>query len=297
MKNNSKDIRKYTLISVIGNLILTIIKLIIAFKTNSMALFGDGIDSAGDVLTSVVLFTVTFIIAKPPDENHPWGHQKAEISASLILSFVMIYISFDFLIDIIKKLFLNREQEIVLTYALIASVISVFGKILLMLNQLHGSKVTNSSMLKDNALNMKNDILISLSVMISVLIINFTSYKILDLIIALFISFYIIYSSLKMFYDIQIEHVMDGLIDTELYNHIVNIINNYDNIYNLHKLRIRKFVNHFIIDFHIEVDSHITIKKAHDITLILEKDIRYNIENVIDITIHLEPKGEGFLGE
>ena len=84
-----KLVRIASLTALIGNIIICIAKLVIGIYAQSLSVLGDGIDSATDVIISVITLVVSFIINRPSDKEHPWGHQRAETMAALILSFIM----------------------------------------------------------------------------------------------------------------------------------------------------------------------------------------------------------------
>jgi cation diffusion facilitator family transporter len=111
MNDKNKILLRTSWASTIGNGILSLLKLIIGFMSGSLAVIGDGIDSATDVVVSTVMVFTSRIISKPPDREHVYGHEKAESIATKILSFVIFYAGMQMLVTSVRQTFWSDARE------------------------------------------------------------------------------------------------------------------------------------------------------------------------------------------
>ena len=160
---------KTSWISTIGNAILSASKIIIGLWTGSLAVVGDGIDSATDVVISIVMIFTARLINRPPSKKYVFGYEKAEGIATKILSLVIFYAGVQMLISSIQSIFSDEVKEIPSSIAIYVTVFSIIGKLLLALYQYKQGKKINSSMLTANAINMRNDVVISTGVLLGLI--------------------------------------------------------------------------------------------------------------------------------
>lgn len=277
-------------VSTIGNAILSIGKIIVGFISGSMAVLSDGIDSASDVIISLVMLFTSRIVSRPPDAKYAFGYERAESVATKILSFVIFYAGTQMLITTIASLFSDEPKEFPQAIAIYITIISIIGKFLLAGYQYKQGNKINSSMLKANALNMRNDIIISAGVLIGLVFTFVLKLPILDTVTGLIISIFIIRSAIKIFIDANIE-LMDGVKDISIYEKIFEAVEKVPGASNPHRVRSRQLGNMYMIALDVEADSSISLKEAHDIATAVEKSIKETIDNVYDIVVHIEPQG------
>lgn len=292
LEDKSKIIRRASIVALLGNIFIFLIKLITAYFTSSLAILADAIDTGSDIGIAVMTLVVSFIIKLPSSKKYPYGRHRAETIASLILSLTIITMGFQLLITSIKKLF-SQNQVLDDKFQLVAILViitSVVFKFLLALNQFVLAKKANSAMILANAKNMTNDILLSSSVLIGISFSYYFHLIYLDLIVALIISLFILHSGFSLFWELNIE-LMDGNTNNILYKKLFNTVAEMKNVYNPHRARIRKMANLFDINLDIEVDANTTVYQAHKIAEELTSKIKQNIENVYDVVIHIEPHG------
>jgi len=279
-------------IALLGNLLLCAVKLIFATLSGSLAVMGDGIDSATDTLIAIVTIFIGKVISAPSDKEHPWGHGRAETVATMILSFVIFFAGSQLLLSSIKQLINYKDlvQNESNYLAILATVISIIGKSLLALSQFALGKKSQSTMILANAKNMKSDIFMSSAVLIGLGASKLFSMPILDPISALLISIWVIKSAIDIFLDTNRE-LMDGNTDNELYKTLFDATMSVKGVSNPHRARIRKIASHWDIDLDIEVDAQMTVHEAHEIAENVEIAIKKAIPDVYDIMVHIEPQG------
>jgi cation diffusion facilitator family transporter len=290
MQTKNKIIRKASWVSILGNAALSVLKIVIGLLSGSLAVIADGIDSASDIVTSIITLITAKIISRPPDIHHPYGYEKADTIASKVLSFVIFFAGAQLAISTFMKLIENEIREMPSTIAIYITVISIFGKLLLAFYQFKIGKKVSSSMLIANAKNMQNDVIISLSVLIGLIFTFIFKMPVLDIVTAFAVSGWIMFVAFKIFMQSNVE-LMDGVQDTGVYHKVFKVVDKIEGAYNPHHVRIRQINNAYLIAMDIEVDANMTVKDAHGIAHEVDKNVRKKLGNVYDILIHIEPKG------
>jgi len=289
--NKTKYIRIAAITAIAGNAVLAVLKIITGIFSNSGALIGDGIDSSTDVLISVIALIVVRIISKPADKEHPWGHGRAETVSTVLLSFIIFFAGMQLIISSLSNLISGKQYFEPSAIAFIVTISSVAGKIILAWSQYLLGKRADSAMIKANAKNMASDVLISAGVLTGLVISTYTGSAYADIIITILIGAWIIKTAVSIFLEANLE-LMDGNNDMEPYRIIVCAVNSVDGAANPHHARIRRISGFWDIDFDIDVDPACTVLEAHAIASKVESEIKQSLENVYDIMIHIEPRGD-----
>ncbi|MBP7479680.1 MAG: cation transporter [Spirochaetaceae bacterium] len=283
-------IKTAALIAFWGNLLLAVLKLFTGIKTGSLSVFGDGIDSATDVLVAGIALFISYLISRPSDKTHPWGHGRAETTATMAFSFIIFFAGLQLVFSAVKSL-LNKtaapETELL---SVIIILVSIAGKLGLALSQYFLGKKADSSITLANAQNMRNDVVISVSVLLGLCLSYFFTLPLIDSIIALLVGLWVIRNAVKLFLEMNME-LMDGSESSEEYKTLFSVIKGVDGVSNPHKVRMRKIASMWDIDLDIEVDENMTVHEAHKIADKLEEEIKKAIPEVYDIVIHVEPAG------
>lgn len=276
-------------ISTVGNAILSIGKIVVGLISGSLAVLSDGIDSFTDVIISIVMIFTARIMKRPPSQKYAYGYEKAESIATKILSMVIFYAGIQMLVSSLQSIFSSEEKVLPGIMAIYVTIFSILGKILLSFYQYRRGKKIKSSMLTANAVNMRNDVIISTGVLIGLLCTFVLNLPILDSIAGLVISAFIIKSSISIFMDSNVE-LMDGVKDVSVYDKIFEAVEKVHGAYNPHRVRSRQIGNMYMISLDIEVDGSMTLNEAHCIAQAVEESIKEEIKNVYDIVVHVEPK-------
>lgn len=289
--NKNKDIRTAAVIALTGNSILAVLKILAGTFSNSFALISDGIDSSADVLISVITLVVVRIISKPADAEHPWGHGRAETVTTAFLSFILFFMGGQLVINSLSSL-LSAKQTLAPSFsAIIITLISIAGKMILAWCQFILGKRSDSGMIKANAKNMASDVLVSTGVLAGLVISAVTGSGYADIIIAGLIGIWIIKTAIGIFLEANLE-LMDGNSSTEPYHVILDAVNSVEGAGNPHRARMRRVAGFWDIDLDIDVNPECTVLEAHEIASRVEEAIKLRLENVFDIMIHVEPQGD-----
>ena len=291
MSSREKTIVQTSWISTIGNAVLSASKIVVGLLAGSLAVVGAGIDSATDVVISVVMIFAAHIMHRPPSRRYAFGYEKAESIATKILSFVIFYAGLQMLTSTVGNLFSTEPRQQPDVIAIYVTVFSIVGKLLLAWYQYKQGKRVNSSLLIANAVNMRNDVVISGGVLVGLAATFILRLPILDTITGLIISLFIIKSAVNIFMESSVV-LMDGVKDTDVYNKIFAAVDRVPGASNPHRVRSRQMGNMYMINLDIEADGSLTLNEAHTIADAVEKSIKQSVDNVYDIVVHVEPKGK-----
>ncbi len=275
---------------IIGNGALAIASLFIGFVGRSMALVGAGIDTLTDVITSVVTLYTSRITDKPPDETHPYGHGRAETIATKLLAFIIFFAGAQLALQTIRQLFSEGARGLPSAAALTMAAVSMVGKVVLAWIKWRAGKRVDSPMLIADAKNMVMDVFISLSVLLGVLFTVVLQLPVLDTLVGLGVSLWIMRMGLSIFLDTNTE-LMDGLNDRSIYATVYDTALKVEGVENPHKMRVRKLNNRYVVDLDIEVDGSVTVDEGHELAKEVQNRIHREIKNVYDVHVHVEPRG------
>lgn len=290
MDSRINEIKKASWIAIIGNIILAGLKIAGGLISGSVAVLSDGIDSATDIVTSVITLITARIISKKPNAQYPYGYGRAETIAAKVLSFIIFFVGVQLFYSTLLRIINGDTPETPAVIAIYITLISIAGKLLLSYFLFKTGKKIQSSMIIANAKNMRNDIFISLAVLTGLVFTFLLNLTILDLLTALAVSIWIVKTAFGIFMETSME-LMDGNKNTHIYNNIFKAVETVKGASNPHRTRVRKLANMYVIDLDIEVDKNLNVSEAHKIAQEVENSIKRKVENVYDIIVHIEPEG------
>jgi len=288
--DRKKAIERASLVGIVGNLSLAVVTILAGWIAGSLALLGAGIDTATDIVTSVITLFTARIAAKPPDREHPYGHSRAETIATKLLSFIIFFAGAQLATSTIHSLVNRDPREIPTFLAVIVSLVSLIGKIFLYLYKIRAGRRINSSMVIADAKNMLGDVVLSGSVLIGLFLTRFLGLAFLDQVMALLVSVWIMRTALIIFMESN-DELMDGIGDEGIYRQIFEAVNSVPGAGNPHRVRVRKLNTLYVVDLDIEVDGQINVTRGHQIAVKVEKAIRASVADIYDIIVHVEPQG------
>ncbi|MFZ5939134.1 MAG: cation diffusion facilitator family transporter [Bacteroidota bacterium] len=288
--NREQKIIRASWVAILGNSLLALLKITLGIASGSYAVVADGIDSSTDILTSLITLITARIISRPPNIKYPYGYEKADTVATKALSFIIFFAGAQLAISTVEKIISGETAQLPARLAVYVTLFSIVGKLLLSLYLFAAGRKASSSMLMANAKNMRNDILISLSVLTGLVVTFVFRLPILDRLVALAVSAFIITEAFRIFLRSNTE-LMDGIPETELYRELFDAVLTVEGASNPHRMRARKIGTYLMINMDIEVDPLLTVKESHDIAKAVENSIKLRIPNVYDVMVHVEPRG------
>jgi cation diffusion facilitator family transporter len=291
MLSREQEIQKASWVGIIGNTLLAAVKIGTGFIAGSLAVVADGIDSMSDIVISFITLITARILSRQPNKKFPYGYDKADTIATKALSFIIFFAGAQLLISTVKKLLEGEVAQMPSKVAIYITIVSIIGKIILSYYQFKIGKKTGSAMLIANGKNMQNDVVISSSVLVGLIFIFIFKLPILDRIAALIVSLWILKVAYQIFMQTNLE-LMDGTKDCSVYDKIFKAIEAVDGVHNPHRVRARNIGHKLMIAIDMEVDGNLSLHKAHELAHQVEKSIKESIDNVFDVTIHVEPLGD-----
>ena len=276
---------------IISNALLCVFKLIVGVVGNSITIIADAINNLSDAGSSVVTLVGFKLSATPPDNDHPFGHARYEYITSLLVSVTVLFIGILLLKSSIEKC-ITPEEVSVSVYTYVVLGVAIAMKLVQMLIYLDFSKAINSGALKASAADSRNDILATVAVLISTIVIDVAGDKIspkvsVDGIMGIAVSAFIIVSSILLIKE-AMSPILGEKPPKELVDKITAKILSYDGVIGVHDLVVHSYgENHCFVVAHVEVPADVDITKSHDVIDNIEHDF-WN-EMHVRITIHMDP--------
>ena len=276
--------------SIATALSLALLKVLAGFFTHSMAVLTSALDSAMDAGVSTVNLIAAKEAAKPPDEDHAYGHGKIESLAALLQGLFISASGFFVVVESGKRLIFGSFLRNVST-GMGVMVFSVLASWLLVWRLQVVARRTGSLILATERLHFTTDILTNGGVIMALFLVQVTGFVFWDLVLSLTIAFYIFKTSYRI-----LRQAIDELLDRSLppvsKEEIETLIRNFHpSVVGLHNFRSRRVGEQIFLDFHIEIRGEDDFKRAHLMTESLIQRIRDRYPGA-DITVHFDPEGE-----
>ncbi|UII55855.1 cation diffusion facilitator family transporter [Cytobacillus spongiae] len=272
------------IISIIAYICLSTLKLVVAKASHSEALWADGLNNLTDILAASAVWIGLRYSQKPADENHPYGHWKSEMVASMVASFIMIAVGFQVLSHAIISTFDGVSQ----TPDTISAWVGLFSAAVMFIVYLYNKKlaqqIKSSSVLaaaKDNL----SDAWVSIGTAIGIFGSQF-HFPWLDPITAAIVGALICKTGWGIFREATLQ-LTDGFDQNVLKKYMKTALQ-IEGIKRIKNLKARSYGNHIVVDLVIAVNANLDIKDAHDISTILEKKLK-NEYHIYDVHVHIEP--------
>lgn len=288
-----KGIRS-TLIGIFTNLILALIKGITGAVGNSYALIADAIESLSDVITSIVVYSGLRIAAKPPDDNHPYGHGKAEPMTAAVVSIALFIAAAVIIIQSINEIITPHKAPAAFTLYVLAGVIFIKEGLFRFVFKV-GENI-ESGAVKSDAWHHRSDAITSAAVFvgISIALVGGDGYESADDWSALIASFIIIFNAYRLFQP-AVKELMDSSPSPEIENKIRTNALLVEGVIALDKCRIRKMGFDYYVDLDIIVDGEISVRSGHKIAHKVKDQLTKSIPEIANVLVHVEPDDENRL--
>lgn len=285
---NEKIAMKVSIVSIVSNVFLTIIKFIAGFISHSNAMISDAIHSLSDVLSTFVVIIGVKLSNKKADKEHPYGHERLECVASIILAVMLMLTGIGIGATGIQNIIKGKYVILVSsTLALVIAIASILVKEAMYWYTRSAAKKINSGALLADAWHHRSDALSSIGSFIGILGAKL-GFPILDSIASIVICLFIIKVAYDIFKD-AIDKMVDKACDEETVKRIEDIIYENKEVVKIDDLKTRMFGNRYYIDVEISVDKDMSVSNAHDIAQNVHDDIEKRLPSTKHCMVHVNP--------
>ena len=275
-----------TWISVVVNLLLTVAQIVAGVLSKSQGLIADGVHSLSDLVADFVVLVANHHSQKEADEDHPYGHQRFENAASLVLGVLLLAVGLGMLWSAAHKLQSPETIATVHITALWVAAGALTAKELLFRYMLAVAKRVKSSMLVANAWHARSDAASSLVVGLGI-IGNLAGYPILDPIAAAIVGFMVAKMGWSFGWD-AMHDLMDRAVNDAEVQAIRKTMLETPGVSGVHDVRTRKMGDMIVVDAHLEVVSTLTVEQGHDIAVVARQRVMQR-HRVINLMTHIDP--------
>ncbi len=275
-----------SVLGMIGNIFLLIIKGMVGFVTNSQAMIADFFNSAGDIFSSILTFIGNKIASMPSDDDHNLGHGKAEYIYSMLISIAMALMACKVILDSIISLIKKTPCEFS-CWLIIVCIITIITKFLLYLYTHKISKKYNNLLIEANSKDHRNDCVITLFNLIASLL-SLKGIYFFDGIVGIGVGVWILITGIKIFLE-SYDVLMDKTISKETKEEVLGIIKKHKEVEKIAHFNATPVGYQYQISLTIFVDGNISTFKSHEIADNLEKEISKKIPEVYLTVIHVNP--------
>jgi cation diffusion facilitator family transporter len=287
-QTNVGYIRKVTLIGLLVNLLLSGIKFTAGFVGHSQALIADAIHSLSDTTTDIAVIAGSHYWARPPDEDHPYGHQRLETLITVFIGIMLAAAGIGIGWKAVSSLHQQTSGSPGLL-AVLAALASIVCKEIIYRWTAYAGKKVRSSALAANAWHHRTDAVSSVPVLIAVggaLI--FPSWSFLDQVGAVVVSIFILHAAFKIIWP-GLSELIDAGVPADTQQRIQEIASSNAGVQQVHAIRSRHVSSSIFVDLHIVVDGNMTVREGHRIADDVENKIAREVPDVLDVVVHVDP--------
>ena len=280
---NLKLAQRGAYLSLVVYIVLSVAKYITGYVYDSAAVRADALNNMTDIVVSIAVIVGLKISIKPADKNHPYGHLKSENISTLLVSFIIMFVGIQVVIENAPRIFTNEHNTpnvVTIFVSLISGLIMI---VVFAINQRLAQK-TMSSSLKSAAKDNLSDGLVSMGTAIG-LVFTQLGLPIVDVILATILGFLIVYTGFGIFRE-SIFALSDGFNEQDLEEYR-NVVLEVDDVKDVNNLKGRYHGSSIFLDVTIVVDAHLSLQQAHDICDRVENHL--HSKGISSVYVHPEP--------
>lgn len=276
-------------ITILQNALLSIFKLLAGIFANSNAMISDAIHSASDVFSTIVVVIGVKLASKDSDKDHPYGHERLECVAAIVLAMVLFFTGLEIGVQAVKDIISGNYGglEVPGVLALVAAVVSIITKEIMYWYTRHYAKKIDSSALMADAWHHRSDALSSVGALIGIGG-AMLGFPIMDSVASLVIFIFIAKAAYDIFKDAMdkmVDHSCDEDTEKEIYDSVMS----HSEVLGIDLLQTRIFGNKIYVDVEIQVNASYTLQEAHQIAEEVHENIEQNFSKVKHVMVHVNP--------
>lgn len=290
--NFTRMAKKLSIVTVSGNVVLAAFKLFAGIFAHSGAMISDAVHSMSDVITTVVAYIGMKLSEKDADEDHPYGHERLEYVAALILGGILMLTGIGIGYDAVVKITAGNYTDIAIpgALALVAAVVSIAVKEAMYWYTRHYALIMDSSVFMADAWHHRTDAISSVGALIGIAF-SMAGYAIMDTIASIIICLFILKASVDIIKD-TINKMTDHACSPEDKRHIEEYIRSEEGVLGIDLLRTRLFGNRIYVEAEIIVWGDMSLRDAHAIAERVHDGLEKSFPKIKHIMIHVNPSEE-----
>jgi len=282
--------RKVTQVSILVNLLLSVLQISMGFIGHSQALIADGIHTLSDLAGDFLVLVAAQQAHRAADKSHPYGHGRIETLATVFLGFLLIAAAIGISFDASQRLLHPETLLSPNVFTLLATAIVIIAKEGLYQYTARVAERIHSNLLKANAWHHRSDAISSIIVLLGITA-ALLGIPSADAIAAIFVALFIARIGIKLGWQ-GIQELIDAAVEDDKLKDIRNIITKIDGVRNLHMLRSRAMGGQILIDVHIQVAPMISVSEGHHIAETVQHNLISQVPELIDATVHIDPEND-----
>ncbi|MCI6005440.1 MAG: cation diffusion facilitator family transporter [Blautia sp.] len=281
---------RVSVVTIIGNVILSVMKLLAGIIAHSSAMISDAVHSASDVFSTIVVIIGIRLSARESDREHPYGHERMECVAAIVLSVVLFITGLGIGAKALKNIFSGNYNVLQVPgiLALIAAIVSIAVKEGMYWYTRHYAKMIDSSALMADAWHHRSDAFSSIGALIGIAGARL-GFPIMDSVASLVIFLFIVKAAIDIFKD-AMDKMVDHSCDEETEKQIHDCVMKNEKVLGVDLLQTRIFGNKIYVDVEIEADALCSLQEAHNIAESVHDEIERSFPKVKHIMVHVNPK-------
>lgn len=290
VNNFQKVANRVSVITIIGNVVLSVFKLLAGIVAHSGAMISDAIHSASDVFSTFVVMIGIRMSAKESDKEHPYGHERLECVAAIVLAMILFMTGFGIGASAFKNIISGDYAVLQVPgmLALIAAIISIVVKEAMYWYTRHYAKKIDSGALLADAWHHRSDALSSIGALVGIGGARM-GYPVMDSVASLVIFFFILKAAYDIFKD-AMDKMVDHACDEETEAQMRECVMKQEEVLGIDMLQTRIFGNKIYVDVEIQVNGEYTLREAHEIAENVHERIEQSFPKVKHIMVHVNPK-------
>ena len=289
-KNQEQIAMRVSYISILGNVLLSVFKLMAGIFAHSGAMISDAVHSASDVFSTFVVMIGIKISARASDKEHPYGHERMECVAAIVLATILCITGLGIGKNAIAKLQDGNDAGMVIPgiLALVAAIVSIVVKEAMFWYTRGAAKKIDAGALMADASHHRSDALSSGGALVGILFAR-NGYPVMDVVATLIICVFIVKASYDIFKD-AVDKMVDKACDEETERELKNFVEAQPGVLGVDLLQTRVFGNKIYVDLEIGADENSTLKESHQVAEQVHDKLEIQFPKVKHIMIHVNPK-------
>ena len=279
--------KRTTVVSVIVNALLSVLKIFIGVTTHSTALIADGVHSVADMMTDFFTYAIIKVAHVDADDNHPYGHGKFETIGTLFMALFLLMVALTIGYDAFSKLGNPEPLSPLGQWALVAAFISIVANegLYFYCNKL--GRQVKSSIIIANAWHHRTDSLSSIASLIGIAF-SLMGFPEADSLAALVITAMLCHIAYKIGRH-SFDELVESAVEEDIQKHMYQTIIGTTGAKGVHRLRARRVGGKIFVDAHVDIDGRISVSEGHAISVSVEENLLKAVTDVEDVTVHIDP--------